>query len=94
MNTNLPDHTNILPNHSRNHVKWLDINDVRPSKPNGFRGSFFFCSFSLFVRTYRAAKTRTVYIVASASNLPENGENAFSLHVDVVSHWFPICHRI
>ena len=61
MNTTLPDHTDILPNHSRNHVKWLDTNDVRPSKRNGFRGSCCFYSFSLFVRTYRERNEKKDY---------------------------------
>jgi hypothetical protein len=61
MNTNLPDHTYILPNHIPFNPKWLIDNSVRPSGTLCFRGSFCFYSFSLFVRTYRERNEKKDY---------------------------------
>jgi len=58
MNNLLPDHTYILPNHTRNHVKWLDNNDVRPFETEWIQRVFLFDPFSLFVRTYEDRKQK------------------------------------
>ena len=52
MNNLLPDHTDNLPNHTGNHVKWLDNNDVRPFETLRIQRVFLYDPFFLFVRTY------------------------------------------